>query len=240
MGVEASLKAYSSTSSIIGSAFAPKPTLRRDLTELAVGYTLILLVLWIPRPWQRFFFLGALLWILVVTYLSFNGVKVMGLRLSSARRAFWIPALALLLAAIAIEVASRLHTLHSPGRPALFVKAFWGYAIWACVQQFLLHNFFLLRLLRLLRTPTAATIVASVLFALAHLPNPILTPITILWGLAACMLFLRYRSLYPLAIAHAILGICFAITVPAALDHDMRVGHGYFTYHQHDPLPQPE
>ena len=57
---------------------------------------------------------------------------------------------------------------------------------------------------------------AALLFALAHLPNPILAPITLIWGLAACLLFLRYRNLYPLMIAHAILGITIAITIPGA------------------------
>jgi membrane protease YdiL (CAAX protease family) len=103
------------------------------------------------------------------------------------------------------------------------------------MQQFLLQDFFLLRLLRLLRTSTAAVLAATAMFALAHLPNPILTPITAIWGFASCLLFLRYRNLYPLAISHAILGICVAITVPGTLDHNMRVGLGYLTYHRHHP-----
>jgi len=64
----------------------------------------------------------------------------------------------------------------------------------------------------------------------------------------ACLLFLRYRNLYPLAMAHAILGITIAITIPGAVDHNMRVGLGYLhyspRYHWHHPLwmrrsPQP-
>jgi hypothetical protein len=73
-------------------------------------------------------------------------------------------------------------------------------------------------------------IVTAVIFALAHLPNPILTPVTLLWGLAACLLFLRYRNLYPLAMAHAIFGICIAITIPGPVSHNMRVGLGYLRY----------
>lgn len=231
MAVEASFE----PSPISGSAAASPRSKHRDLLELAVGYLLIVLVLWIPRPWQRLFYIAALAWIVAVTILSFDGVKPMGLRLSSALRSLWIPAAALLLALIAVLIAARLHTLHQPGTPALFVKVYWGYAIWACMQQFLLLDVFLLRLLRLLPSPTAAALTAAAMFALAHLPNPVLTPITVLWGLAACVLFLRYRSLYPLAIAHAILGICVAITVPASLDHNMRVGRGYLTYPRHHP-----
>ena len=75
--------------------------------------------------------------------------------------------------------------------------------------------------------------VAAALFAIAHLPNPLLTVVTVLWGATACLLYLRYRNLYPLMIAHAILGIAIAITVPGPVDHNMRVGLGYLTYHSH-------
>jgi hypothetical protein len=77
-------------------------------------------------------------------------------------------------------------------------------------------------------------IVAAGLFAFAHLPNPILTPLTLIWGLAACLLFLRYRNVYTLAIVHAVFGICIAVTVPGPVDHNMRVGLGYLTYRPHD------
>lgn len=157
----------------------------------------------------------------------------MGLRISAPLRSLWIVPAALALAAAAIATAAALHTLHPPGTATQFIQRYWGYAIWACLQQFLLQDFFLLRLLRLLPTRTAAAIAAALLFTLAHLPNPILTSVTLLWGLAACLLFLRYRNLYPLAISHAILGICMAITIPGPVDHNMRVGLGYLTYHMH-------
>jgi hypothetical protein len=51
--------------------------------------------------------------------------------------------------------------------------------------------------------------------------------------LAACFLFLHYRNLYPLAMAHAVLGITVAIAVPGPVVHNMRVGLGYLTYRQH-------
>ena len=233
MAVEAS--AISSA----GVPTTPRSPLR-DSVELAVGYLLILIVIWSPRAWQRPFYIAALLWITAATLLSLkftDGARAMGLRLSGIRRSLWIIPAALFTAAIAILIASRLHTLNQPDTPAGFIKRYWGYAIWACLQQFLLQDFFLLRLLHLTRTTTAAVLAATAMFALAHLPNPILTPITILWGSIACLLFLRYRSLYPLAIAHAVLGITVALTVPGPIDHNMRVGLGYLTYRHHHPHP---
>jgi membrane protease YdiL (CAAX protease family) len=103
--------------------------------------------------------------------------------------------------------------------------------IFAIVQQALLQSYFLLRLLRLTRRPQTAALAAAAIFSLAHLPNPILTVCTFVWGLAACLFFLRYRNLYSLSIAHAILGITLAICVPGPVIRNMRVGLGYLTYH---------
>lgn len=209
----------------------------RALAELAIGYLLILLVLWTPRSAQRPFFIAAILWIAAATCVSRTTLRDMGLRISCPLRSLWIALSALALAACAIGVAVSLGTLNLPSTPTLFLQRYWGYAIWACVQQFLLQDFFLLRLLRAFPAKTAA-IAAALLFSLAHLPSPILTPLTLLWGLASCLLFLRYRNLYPLAVAHAILGIALAITIPGHVDHNMRVGLGYLTYRHNHHLSQ--
>jgi hypothetical protein len=215
----------------------------RDLIELAIAYGLILLVIWTPRDWQRHLWWIAAAVIAIIACASFDGLKAMGLTTTSFFRSLWVTGAALLLAAMAILVAVELHTLHLPHGPILFIETYWEYALWACVQQFLLLGFFLPRFLRLMPGANSAAILAACLFAFAHLPNPILTPITLIWGLVACLLFLHYRNLYPLAMAHAIVGISIAISVPGRVDHNMHVGLGYLTYrqHPHNPprLPQP-
>jgi hypothetical protein len=123
-----------------------------------------------------------------------------------------------------------MNTLVWPGGPVPFLHRYLGYALGACIQQVLLQDFFLPRLLRLTRGPGTAIVATAVLFSLAHLPNPILTVVTLFWGIAACAIFLRYRNLYTLAIAHTILGAAIAMTVPGPLIHNMRVGLGYITY----------
>jgi len=186
---------------------------RRDLAELAVSYGLILIVCWTPRPWQRLLWLVAAADIVAITWLSFDGLKAMGLRTANFFGSLWVVGAALGMSAVAVVVAARLHTLHVPGSLILFVETYWAYALWAGVQQFLLQCFFLSRLLRLLPNATVAAAAAAAIFALAHLP---------------------YRNLYSLAAAHAILGITIAITVPGPVDHNMRVGLGYLRYgHTH-------
>jgi hypothetical protein len=82
-----------------------------------------------------------------------------------------------------------------------------------------------------LPTRSSAVIVAATLFAIAHLPNAFLMVVTLVWGVTACALFLRYRNLYSLGVAHGIVGLCLAIAIPNAVHHQMRVGLSYFKWH---------
>lgn len=209
----------------------PPRSRRRALVEITVSYVLILVVIWTPRPYQRWMWWVASATVAAFTCVSFDGFKAMGLRRMNFLRSLWVVGAALLIAGADVAVAAKQHTLLVPPGPVSFIRAYFAYAIWAFVQQFLLQSFFLLRFMRLLSTGRAAAFAAAGIFALAHLPNPVLSPITLVWGLAACLIFLRYRNLFSLAIAHAIFGITIAITVPGPVDHNMRVGLGYITYH---------
>lgn len=201
--------------------------------EVAVAYLLILAVIWTPRPLQRLLWIVAAVGVVFLLWRSFEGWKAMGFTGAKLGRSLWIVGAALAVAGIAIAVAVRVHTLLLPTGVVGFVGGYISYAIWTGVQQFLLQGFFLLRLLRVAPKGWIAALAAAVLFAAAHLPNPVLAPLTLLWGLVACLLFLRYRNIYPLMVAHAILGITVAITVPGPVDHNMRVGLGYLTYNRH-------
>ncbi|MGA9585004.1 MAG: CPBP family intramembrane glutamic endopeptidase [Terracidiphilus sp.] len=213
---------------------APGRRIAWDIGELLIGYCLILTVIWTPRPLQHWLYFIALGWFIVSIVLTFDGWKAMGCCVAGFWRSSWVVGVAVIVAAIATFFASSLHTLHHPGGPAAWLAAFGGYTIWALMQQLLLQGYFLARLLRIIPNANLAALITASVFALAHLPNPILTPLTLVWGLAACLVFIRSRNVYPLAIAHAIFGVCVAITIPANLLHNMRVGLGYLRYH-----PQP-
>jgi hypothetical protein len=202
----------------------------RDAIELAICYALILLVIWTPRPTQRFVFWIAFAWILVTTLVCHPDANTLGLRLSSLRSSLWITTGGLLFAGLLVGIASELHTLHplhGAGSPGLHVA---GYLLWAFEQQFILQDYFLLRLLRILPNQSVAMIAAAVLFSIAHLPSPVLTAATLAWGIVSCTLFLRYRNLYALGCVHGVLGLCVAVSVPDAVTHHMMVGLGYLHY----------
>src|SRR5580704_19481222 len=193
----------------------------RPLLELAVGYGLILATIWTPRPYQRWLYLVAVAWILLTSIPAFPGWAAAGIRRGGFVASLWVVFAAAIVSAGAILVAIHLDTLRHPISTRTWVMTFGGYTVWSFVQQFLLQGYFLFRLLRLLPRREWAARAAAGMFALAHLPNPILTPITLVWAVCACFVFLRCRNLYPLAAAHAILGITVAVTIPGPVVHNM-------------------
>jgi len=211
--------------------------------ELCVGYGLILITIWTPRPAQGWFWWISAAWIVASTWWSFPGWAAMGFRRGGFFASLWVVALAGALSATAVIVAIHLHTLRIPHSFASWVLAWGGYIVWSFVQQFLLQGYFLFRFLRLLPRRESAALAAAGIFAAAHLPNPILTSVTLVWGVVACFVFLRCRNVYSLMLTHAILGVSLAITVPGPMIHNMRVGIGYLRYrapgHAPAALPTP-
>jgi hypothetical protein len=215
-----------------------KPRRGRPLLELCIGYGLILATIWTPRPYQRWLYLVAVAWILVTSVPAFPGWAAAGVRRGGFLASLWVVVAAAIVSAGAVIVAVQLNTLRHPISTRSWVMTFGGYTVWSFVQQFLLQGYFLFRLLRLLPRREWAALAAAGMFALAHLPNPILTPVTFVWGSVACFVFLRCRNVFPLAIAHALLGITVAITIPGPVVRNMRVGLGYLRYHApHVPVP---
>jgi len=205
------------------------PASLRTLVELAVTFGAILAVLWLPTREQLIFGPIALLGPLALVLLSHRPtLGQLGLGWRGLVSSLWILPAAALTGAVGILLARASGTYHDLYKPDLAHVG--GYVIWTIYQQFLLQDYFMPRLTRLLQTD-AAIAFAAVLFAIAHLPNVALTVATLVWGAISCALFRRYRSLYVLGIAQGLLGLGFAVCVPDAYLHHMRVGLGYWNYH---------
>lgn len=204
--------------------------INRDLLELSVGFGLIMIAVWSPLPVQRLVFWVTFSWVLSLTILRREDRETLGLAIRGIQRSLWLVGFAVLLAATQLLIAMQFTTLHPMYGPVPVGSHMWGYVLWAFLQQFILQDFFLLRLLRLMPSPRSAVITAAAMFAIVHLPNPLLTVATLIWGLIACTVFLKYRSLYSLGLIHGILGLCIAISIPNAIHHHMRVGLGYLLY----------
>jgi membrane protease YdiL (CAAX protease family) len=210
----------------------PRPDPARDLLELLLGYGLILFTLWMPETPQRILSPIALVVTLAIVLASRPTLDDLGLTRRGLAQSFWILPAAIVLAVASVLVAKRIGTLHPLYKTDFRHIA--GYVLWTLYQQFLLNDLFMPRLTRLLPTENAAVALAAVLFAIAHLPNLPLTGVTLVWGAISCALFRRYHNLYALGLAQGLLGLCFAICVPDALHHHLRVGLGYLRY---QPIP---
>lgn len=203
----------------------------RDFTEVIVGFLLIMAVLWLPTREQLIIGPIVLLTPLALTLLRPASRAELGLAWRGLLRAFWILPAAVALTFASIYLAQKIGSYHPLYRPDLSHVG--GYVLWTIYQQFLLQDFFMPRLTRLFSS-NAAISMAGGLFAVAHLPNLALMLVTLAWGIASCWLFRRYRSLWVLGLAQGLLGLSFAVCMPDAMIHHMRVGLGYLRYH---PLP---
>ena len=202
---------------------------RRPLWELAVGYGFLQLALWSEGDLRWAWAVALILWILGVTVYHRPSLRELGLGRTGLLRSLWIVAAAAMIAAAMLFGAHFAGTLHRYALHRALLGVATGYLVWTFEQQFMLQSFFFLRLERFLGSGKAVWAAAG-LFALAHLPNPVLVPATFAAGLAFCELFRRYRNIYALAVAQAILGMCLAAAVPDAFHHHMHVGIGYFTW----------
>ena len=108
-------------------------------------------------------------------------------------------------------------------------RKFVGYFAFCVLQQVGLNSFLTNRLLAALGKPVPAALLAGVLFAALHWPNPVLVPLTFVGGAAMAWLFARERNILPLALGQAILGALVWWAFPMAWHHSMRVGPGYWT-----------
>jgi hypothetical protein len=205
------------------------PSRARDLTELILGYGLIVGIIWTPEHLQRFLSPIALLFTLSVVLARRQSREDLGLGWRGLIPSLWILPAAVALAGLSIFAAAKVGTLHPLYKPD--VAHISGYVLWTIYQQFLLQDYFMDRILRMVSNEATAVMLAGTLFAAAHLPNLVLTAATLVWGIVSCALFLRYRNLWALGLAQGLLGLCFAICVPDALHHHLRVGLGYLRYH---------
>ena len=207
----------------------------RNLLELSLGYGMIVAIIWTPEHLQRILSPIALGLTLLLVLSRRSGRDDLGLGWRGFVASLWILPAALAVAALSLFVAAKLGTLHP-----LYKGDFshiGGYVLWTIYQQFLLQDFVMDRLLRLLRAENAAVVVAGLMFAAAHLPNLTLTAATLVWGIVSCALFRRYRDLWALGLAQGLLGLSFAVCVPDALHHHLRVGLGYLRYRTIQPAP---
>lgn len=198
--------------------------------QLIVAYVLLERALWSSRLAHRNrWALIAIITVFLFVLIDRPSIRRMGLGLPTTFGASLVLAVSFA-TAIALIFFTRWaggQIPENPTWPTLHLT--WQYFVWALIQEFILQCFFFTRCEELFGSSTAVW-VAATLFASAHLPSPILTTFTLIAGLFFCEIFRLYRSIYPIGIMHAVLGLTVSVTMPNSLLHNMRVGIGYLRY----------
>ena len=117
-------------------------------------------------------------------------------------------------------------------RPLRFedgLLAWAAYVPWGIFQQYVLNGYFLNRLDRSL-PHRSAVMLSAALFSGAHLPNWFLMGVTLVAGYVSARIYLRYKNLYFLGMAHGTLGFLLYLVIPDAISHHLVVGPGWFRH----------
>ncbi len=218
---------------------SPQPSHRTRIivwTRIGLVYGCLEGALWSPPHGRGAWSLAAAVFIAgyLVADLA-HGVlhaRDLGLGLRGLAAGWWIPPAAMLLSASIVIGGWQANTLHELFGATAPVTHAAGYAVWTVIQEFIAQSFFFLQLCRVLK-PRQAIAVNGLLFGMAHWPNPVLVPVTLAggWFLTAC--FARIRNIYPLALAHTLVALSIAVSVPDHIHRHMRVGFGYEHDHGH-------
>jgi len=172
---------------------------------------------------------------LVVSFLAHRDTpKTLGWRAdnlwTASRRAATVFAVAIAALCVTGLLLGGLHRFPSH----LFeARRFGSYAAFCLLQQVALNSYLNNRLLSALANPLRASLVSGLVFSALHWPNPVLVPLTLLGGTVMAWLFASQRNILPLTLGQAILGALIWWAFPIGWHHGMRVGPGYYTFHQH-------
>jgi membrane protease YdiL (CAAX protease family) len=125
--------------------------------------------------------------------------------------------------ALIVAAGGAVGTLHE--RPD-FLANLLVLIVWGGGQQWILQTVFLREAQRA-TSRRAGILVAAVLFASLHLPNPFLTTMTLVGAVGWCTIYDRYPNIIPLALSHAIATLAILYAFDDAITGRLRVGVAY-------------
>ena len=151
----------------------------------------------------------------------------LGFRVANLKSALaaLIPAAALLALAL-LAIGAIFHTI----RPVALKSALASlglYCFWGLFQQYLLNGYFLNRFVKI--SPAFAPVMAAIAFSGIHTPNWFLMMVTLFAGFVCAKMYLKFRNLYALGLAHGVIGFLLYLCVPDTISHHLYVGPKWFS-----------
>jgi hypothetical protein len=197
--------------------------------EAAAGFSLIMLYIW------RLRFTEPKAWIFILGFFILSHIvrgertASLGFGWSNFRECVNNLAPAVLLIALSLFALGVLLQTLRPISVEYGFMCLLAYCPWGIFQQYLLNGYIANRLLAV-SSGRYVPLIAASLFAGAHLPNWFLMLVTFAAGYLSTKIFMRYRNLYFLGFAHALIGTLLFVVVPDSISHHLTVGPGFFLH----------
>lgn len=144
----------------------------------------------------------------------------------------FLPALRLLavptLIALAIIFVVGWYLTGPPSVPRLLRPRLLLVPAWALFQQYALQGYINRRAQTALGKGGGSILLVASVFAILHLPNPVLAVVTLVGGLIWAAIYQREANLFALAASHTVASISLAMALPLNVINGLRVGFKYF------------
>jgi hypothetical protein len=197
----------------------------RNWIESGVAFGCIEAALWTNGHTQAAWGIAGLGFACLMTALGARPAAELGIAPRNWVSGWWLVPAAAGLAMVMVCGGYLSGTFHHPARWNHPLMHAGMYLTWAVIQEFLLLSFLYVRLHAEIGFYALAA--TAGLFSIAHIPNAALMAATFLLSLVLIAAFQRYRNILAIGIAHAILGIALAVSMPDAIVHKMLVGKAY-------------
>ena len=136
------------------------------------------------------------------------------------------------------------HVCETAPRPASWPQSLLNglvpFLLSGIAQQYLLQGFIHRRLrsvfappgeVRAFRRPEATTILlTAICFSVIHIPNPALTILTFIGGLAWSVAYQRAPNIYAAGLSHGLMSLMIVKVAPPWMVHSLSVGYKHFLY----------